>query len=294
MFTRRSSKINSGDEIKPFGNISEIAAMSRQELEQTTTQFAKSFYIGNHTRIAKVLSRFKIYLDTRDAGIAPHLCMDGYWESWVTKFIAKVVKPGDHCIDAGANFGYYSLVLAELAGKTGKCLAIEANPYLCKLLNLTTKLNEHQFEVLHRALSDAEGEVTLQVPVDYLGSGTLRTESIYHDCTFEKVQADTMDGIIAKAGFPKVDFIKMDCEGLESVIFKGMERTLQQNPGLKMVMEYSPFMYKDTAAFTDMLFTRFTIGQVTSESEVRPFTLNDSAHLLNLDDHIDLYLELKR
>jgi FkbM family methyltransferase len=294
MFTRRSSKISSGGDVKPFDNIRDIATMSRQDLEYTTRQFAKSFYIGNNTRIAKMLSRFKIYLDTRDAGIAPHLCMDGYWESWVTKFITKVVKPGDHCIDAGANFGYYSLVLAELAGKKGKTLAIEANPYLCKLLRLTSKLNEHQFEVVHQALSDAAGEVTLQIPVDYLGSGTLRTESIYPDCTFEKVQADTMDNIIAKAGFPKVDFIKMDCEGLESVIFKGMDRTLQQNPDLKMVMEYSPFMYKDAAAFTEMLFSKFRIGQVTSESDVRPFTLKDSAHLLNLDDHIDLYLELKR
>jgi FkbM family methyltransferase len=294
MFTRRSSKFTSGADVKPFGNICEIAATSRQELEYRTTQFAKSFYIGDHMRIAKILSRFKIYLDTRDAGIAPHLCMDGYWESWVTKFIAKVVKPGDHCVDAGANFGYYSLVLAELAGKNGKTIAIEANTYLCKLLNFTSKLNEHQFEVLHRALSDVEGEVTLQVPVDYLGSGTLRTESIYHDCTFEKVQGDTMDNIIAKAGFPKVDFIKMDCEGLESTIFKGMDRTLQQNPNLKMVMEYSPFMYKDAAAFTDMLFSKFTIGQVTSDSDVKQFTLKDSAHLLNLDDHIDLYLELKR
>lgn len=294
MFTRRSSKIIPQDDIKPFDNIRDIATMSRQELEYITRHFSKSFYLGDHLRIAKMLSRFRIYLDMKDAGIAPHICMDGYWESWVTKFITKVVKPGDHCVDAGANFGYYSLVLAELAGKNGKTMAIEANPYLCKLLRLTTKLNEHQFEVVHRALSDSEGEVTLQIPVDYLGSGTLRTESIYHDCTFEKVQADTMDNIIEKAGFPKVDFIKMDCEGLESVIFKGMDRTLQQNPNLKMVMEYSPFMYKDSAAFTEMLFSKFTIGQVTSESDVRPFTMADSAHLLNLDDHIDLYLELKR
>jgi FkbM family methyltransferase len=294
MFTRRSSKKIPRGDIKPFDNIRDIATMKRGDLEYVSTQFAKSFYMGDHIRVAKMLSRFKIYLDTRDVGITPNILMDGYWESWVTKFISKVVQPGYYCIDAGANFGYYSVVLAELAGPKGRTLAIEANSYLCKLLNFTKAMNSRSFDVVHKALSDSEGEVTLQIPANFFGGATIRTEKVDENVIYEKVQTDTLDNLIAKAGFPKVDFIKMDCEGVEPMIFRGMERTLQQNPGLKMVMEYSPFMYQDTAAFTEMLFSRFTIGQVTSESEVRPFSQADSAHLLNLDDHIDIYLELKR
>jgi FkbM family methyltransferase len=285
----------SAAEIKPFHRIGELANVSRQEMEQRSSLFVKNFYMGDHLQVCKMLSRFKIYLDTRDAGIAPNILMDGYWESWVTKFIAQTVKPGYHCIDAGANFGYYSVVLAELTGKSGQTIAIEANEYLCKLLKLTNNMNEYKFHIVHKALSDtAGGEVTLQIPANYWGGGTIRTEKVDDDVITQRVQTDTIDAIVAQAGFPKVDFIKMDCEGVEPMIFKGMQRTLQQNPGLKMVMEYSPFMYKDTAAFTEMLFDRFEVGEITGESTVRPFTKNDSGHLLNLTDHIDLYLQLKK
>ena len=73
----------------------------------------------------------------------------------------------------------------------------------------------------------------------------------------------------------KVDFIKMDCEGVEPLIFRGMEKTLKNNPQLKMVMEFSPFMYKDPRSFTQFLFTRFSVGEITGESTVKLFSEND-------------------
>lgn len=282
------------NEPKPFHRIGEIAQLSRQEMERISTLFVKNFYMGDHLQVCKMLSKFKIYLDTRDAGIAPNILMDGYWESWVTKFIAQTVQPGFHCIDAGANFGYYSVVLADLAGKEGRTVAIEANGQLCKLLKLTNNMNEYHFDIVHKALSDtAGGEVTLHIPANFWGGATIRTEKVDDDVITQTVETDTMDGIVEKAGFPKVDFIKMDCEGVEPQIFRGMQRTLAQNPNLKMVMEFSPFMYKDAPAFTDMLFSKFEVGEITGDSVSKPFSTADRGKLLNLTDHIDLFLQLK-
>jgi FkbM family methyltransferase len=46
----------------------------------------------------------------------------------------------------------------------------------------------------------------------------------------EQVEMITMDSLVDQFHLRQVDFIKMDCEGVEPLIFKGMEKILNQNP----------------------------------------------------------------
>lgn len=278
---------------KSLNQIQAINSMSRQELEEASRQNVKSIFLGEHLLLCKILTKYKMYVDSRDIGVVPNILMDGYWESWITKFIASVVKPGDICIDAGANFGYFSLLMAELAGREGKALAIEPNSSLCRLLRFTSHVNEYSFRVIQKALSDESGEITLQVPVDFWGGGTIRPEKVDDHITEERVQTRSFDDLVAEEGLPRVDFIKMDCEGVEPLILKGMEKTLEQNPQLKMVMEYSPFMYRDAQSFTKYLFDRFEVGEVTGDATVRKYRAEDVGYLTSLNTHIDLFLEQK-
>lgn len=270
-----------------------ITKLSRQELEEASRQNVKSIFLGEHLLLCKMLTKYKMYVDSRDVGVVPNFLMDGYWESWITKFIARMVQPGNICIDAGANFGYFSLLMAELAGREGKVLAIEPNSSLCRLLRFTSHVNEYPFRVIQKALSDESGEITLQVPVDFWGGGTIRPEKVDDHITEERVQTRSLDDLVAEEGLPRVDFIKMDCEGVEPLILKGMERTLDRNPELKMVIEYSPFMYRDRQGFTQYLFERFEVGEVTGDSTVRKLRAKDINYLTSLNTHIDLFLEQK-
>jgi FkbM family methyltransferase len=278
---------------KAFDSIRQIESLTRQELEKISTDHLKSIYMGDHLLLCKILGRYKIYVDSRDIGIASNLIMDGFWESWVTKFIVHNVRPGDVCIDAGAHFGYYSLLLAELCGKTGKTVAIEPNAHLSQLLSFTNVLNDFRFINIQKGLADERGDVTLTVPLHFWGGGTIRKEKVDDHVTTQTVQVDTLDHLLEELELSKVDFIKMDCEGVEPLIFRGMEKTLRNNPQLKMVMEFSPFMYKDPRSFTQFLFTRFSVGEITGESTVKLFSENDVDYLVNLADHIDLFLQKK-
>ncbi|HEY1113919.1 MAG TPA: FkbM family methyltransferase [Chitinophagaceae bacterium] len=279
---------------KPLEHIQTITTLSRQELEDACRQNVKSIYLGEHLLLCKMLTKYKMYVDSRDVGVVPNLLMDGYWESWITKFIARLVQPGHICIDAGANFGYYSLLMAELAGREGKVLAVEPNSSLCRLLRFTSSVNEYSYRVVQKALADTSGEITLSVPVDFWGGGTIRPEKVDDHVTEEKVQTVSMDELVELEGLPRVDFIKMDCEGVEPMILAGMEKTLEQNPQLKMVMEYSPFMYKDVMGFTKYLFDRFEVGAVEGDSQVRKFTHDDINYLVELGTHIDLFMQQKK
>jgi hypothetical protein len=83
--------------MKTFSTLGEINNMSRAAFEEACLANIHHVYVGNDTVLCKVLTKYKMYVDTKDMGIAPHLIMDGYWESWVTRLLTKIVQPGFVC-----------------------------------------------------------------------------------------------------------------------------------------------------------------------------------------------------
>ncbi len=68
----------------------------------------QSVYVGNNMVLTSTLCSQKLYVDTRDVSLSPHIIIDGYWESWVTRAIQRLVKPGMIVVEIGANIGYYT------------------------------------------------------------------------------------------------------------------------------------------------------------------------------------------
>jgi hypothetical protein len=62
----------------------------------------------------------KLFVDTRDVSITPHLLLDGLWEPWVTTVIRRIVRPGLRVFDIGADCGYYAVLMADLVCETGQ------------------------------------------------------------------------------------------------------------------------------------------------------------------------------
>ncbi|MGN6491231.1 MAG: FkbM family methyltransferase [Agriterribacter sp.] len=281
--------------MSPFFKIEEIATLAGFQFESPCRHYTSCVQLDNHIALCRILTRYKIYVDTRDRGIAPHLLLDGFWETWLTQYLASIVKPGDVCIDVGANFGYYSVLLSALAGSTGKVLAIEPNPVMAKLLRLTAGVNSPGFDTEEVALSYKKGRTKLLVPEDSFGDASIlhRADRQRQPKAGYKVRTDTLDAVLREKQIEKVDIIKIDAEGAEPWVFEGMQQTIMQNPDLQIVMEYSPYLYENARAFTEYLFSRFTIRRLKDVEEQKD--LEDSAieTLLNLGDHTDLYLKRK-
>ncbi|MDE2099022.1 MAG: FkbM family methyltransferase [Patescibacteria group bacterium] len=72
-------------------------------------------------------------------------------EPEVVNFLLRAVRPGDHCIDAGANIGFFTLLMAALAGETGHVDAFEPGmnniPYLKYNLRESGFKNIRAFEL---------------------------------------------------------------------------------------------------------------------------------------------------
>lgn len=87
---------------------------------------------------------FKIDLDpsfAADAAIAFYLRQGWPCEPEVVQFMLRAVRPGDFVVDAGANVGFFTLLLAALVGETGAVLAVEPGPNNVDKLRKNIELN---------------------------------------------------------------------------------------------------------------------------------------------------------
>jgi FkbM family methyltransferase len=198
-----------------------------------------------------MLGRYKILLDTRDMGLSPHLLLDGFWELWLTRFIARRIKPGMTTFDVGANFGYFTLLLGGLVGPAGKVLACEPNPVAAANLRRSVRLNGHvdRTTVVEAALgASGAPEAVLFVPNEEPKNAHVISSPGDADPTLGAiccVMQTTLDQIAAE--LRRVDFIKVDAEGAEEQILIGMLDTLGRHKPC-LILEFNGFRSKDARA----------------------------------------------
>ena len=281
--------------MSPFNDIREIVALSSGDFETICRINTANAYMGNNIVLCKVLSKYKMYVNSQDCGIAPHLIMDGYWESWLTQCLARIIHPGSVCIDVGANFGYYTLMMSELCGIEGRTISVEPNPELCNCLKLSQCIHGWPFEIIEAALSNKKGSTALIVPAAYPGNASITSAHTPENGKTSKIRVRTLtvDDLVQELNLNKVDVIKIDVEGVEPLVIEGMQHTIASNPGLQIVMEYSPFIYQDVKKFTDYLFSEFIVHRIKDVDEMTILNESSIPELCRLKDHTDLYLQRK-
>ncbi len=148
------------------------------------------------------------------------------------KLLKYFIFEGDQAFDIGANFGAYTKIMSQYAGKKGKVFSFEPIPetygYLC---NNIQKLLLENVTALNIALSDSSGKVKMEVPKfaeagDNFYEARIVGTSDYSNKTFT-VDCSTLDEIIKKYNSNPV-FVKCDVEGHESFVFKGATRLLSE------------------------------------------------------------------
>jgi FkbM family methyltransferase len=228
-----------------------------------------------------------MYVSTRDEGLGPHLIGDGFWELWITRVMADVVMPGMVCIDAGANVGYYTLLLAELTGTIGKVVAIEPMPGTRRLLERNVAINGFSgiVDVKGVAVGDGPGTVTLYMPPGEPKNALICDSPPHPDWESATTPLVAIDDM----GLPRVDFVKIDVEGAEIAAWRGMRATVLANPQIQIVMEVNCRRYPDAApAFIQEMLDVFPLRYITYNGTIEPITPKD---LLEAYDDVMLFLK---
>ena len=249
--------------------------MTRPEFEEAIRAKARSEFLGGHRCVCRVLGEFLLFVDTRDFALAPHLMMDGFWESWVSLAMIKALKPGATAVDVGANVGYFSLIMARCVGATGSVISCEPNPELADLLGQTLVASGfHQSVLLERraAYSESGKSMDMFVPTGLPMNGRLvAKEQVGRSGTKISVQTIKLDDILPD----RVDFIKIDAEGAEWDIWQGMKRVISNNDPIRIFLEFNPrraYAY-DARKFLDSIEdSGFDLAVVGFEGQRAPVT----------------------
>ncbi|SOD02591.1 methyltransferase, FkbM family [bacterium JGI 053] len=174
---------------------------------------------------------------------------DGYELESVALF-ETVLRPGCTVVDIGANHGYFTVLAAALVGAGGRVEAFEPNPAVADALAEVLARNDVAARVpVHRvALADREGHAEFFVSVspvnDGLSSLLASADALEHGVIRAdhsiRVPTQTYDAFAEGAGLERVDLVKIDVEGAEAMVLRGMARTLAERPPLRIVCETTP------------------------------------------------------
>jgi FkbM family methyltransferase len=188
-----------------------------------------------------------LFVNADDKLIVPKLAMNGYYELESSHFVARNVKPNDHCVDVGANFGYYTAMMGVLVGWKGKVVAFEPQPDMATLLQENTLINwiEPWVKIVRAACSEGPGTMRLFTSKARAANTGMTIPEIAEgyggDFAFTPLEAPTV-AVDDELGFleGRVDFMKIDVEGAEPLALRGARKTIAANPGIKILMEWSP------------------------------------------------------
>lgn len=249
---------------------SHLAIWPRGLLEKSIRRRVQTAYLGHGLVLARILGRHKIFLRSSDRGFACHLMLDGFWEIWLTQFLAEKVKPGMTVVDVGANYGYYTLLMGDAVGETGCVISVEPNPDAVALLAESVTLNGFgpRTRLVSQALGAEAGSALLFTPDSEPKNAMLVSESGLPGGRTRTVPVTTLDAVALHG--PRIDLIKIDAEGAEEAIVAGMQAVMTRDRPT-LVLEYNAARYADPDGFLEGLLTVYGDAQeLTSEGVLVP------------------------
>jgi FkbM family methyltransferase len=253
-------------------------------------------YLGDHLALTKTIYGHKIYVDTRDYSLAPHILMDGYWEQWITTVFRQAIRAEMQVLDIGANLGWYSLIAADLVGPKGHVTSFEANPSMADIVyrNLLVNGFLDRAKVEAKAVYNESKQLEFQVWERYMGSSSLfataETATSFND-TLKTVRVDAVSLDDYFPAGSQIDFIKVDAEGAEPYILKGATRLLTENRHVQVMMEFAPSILGPTSG--DMLYREiaalgFSVWRIGHDSTLIKTSLDALSSATN---HCDIILK---
>ena len=162
---------------------------------------------------------------------------EGFYESEVLDALLKLAPKGATVWDVGANFGLHSVTLGMLRPDL-RVVAFEPNPQEHARLLLHREWNSPQIQTCAVALSDCRGHLPLHLgPAGNSGMTTLSPWSgaVYSGTVL--VAAARGDELIAEGRLPAPHVIKIDVEGHETEVLRGLERTLHNATCRAVILE---------------------------------------------------------
>ncbi len=244
---------------------------------------SSAVYLGHNTVLIKTRYDDKMFVDSRDLGIAPHLILDGNWEEWITIVLGGFLTPDVVFFDVGANFGWFTLFAAT---RVKQVHAFEPNANLFRLLERSVHVNgKSNVKLAQQALGDVVEQRQLDVSDNWVGNGRIveLEERMFHH---QDVTVNTLDNYTDSSegrllGDEAV-VLKIDVEGFEPRVVLG-GKNLVSRPNCTAFVEYHP----DASKLVEMLdlfeSLHYRMAHVKESAELEDINREQLANLRPAD-----------
>lgn len=188
----------------------------------------------------KTLYGLNIFVNPKeDKGLESGIYYHGTYERGFLDFLKKNLKNGDVFFDVGANIGLVSLFAGKLVGENGKVFSFEPHPEVYNDLQENIRINSFKNILsFNIGLGNENKKMTLFSNLNVnRGASSLIQPS---DPSGEfKVVVKKLDDFLEENLIKRVDFVKIDVEGFELEVLKGMSHLLNtENPPV-LIVEFS-------------------------------------------------------
>ncbi|MDB5150370.1 MAG: hypothetical protein JWQ57_4390 [Mucilaginibacter sp.] len=206
---------------------------------------------------------------TADNYIEWSLLSTGTYEDEINKLIRISLKPGNIAIDIGANIGLQSIRMAQCVGNSGHVYSFEPLNYLQNKLKRNIGLNKlENITLFPFALSDQAGEITYSIDEHKWNQGTFSLNDKNSGNKTQQISIKVADQLTEIQELPRVDLVKIDVEGFEFQVLKGLEATLKKHTP-RIIFEYDSNYWSGTGqqisnCFSFLKTLNYDLYQVTS------------------------------
>ncbi len=226
--------------------------------------------------LAELDGGLRVFIDLSDSRIGLNVAR-GRYDVWETAFVRRTIQPGDAVLDIGANIGFFSVLMASLAGPDGRVVAFEPVPRNLQLLEKTIAENDFggRISVVPAAVGEAPGQARLiHLPLEagaansggsYLHRDAAAPPAEHQVLDAPQIELDTFD-------LPRpVRFIKIDVEGAEPLAFRGARKLLRTDRPT-ILCEINPMQLERVAHTTaneflaDMSALGYTCSRLREDS----------------------------
>jgi FkbM family methyltransferase len=178
------------------------------------------------------LSRFRIAVDVHYP--IERAMLAGRYEPELLGLIRRVVPVGGTCLDVGANVGAITLALADRVGRSGRVVAFEPGAFLFKRLEANIRRNPDLEDIVtsvNLGVSDRPSTLYWNEDANNPGNAGLLQSS------GAQVEVVALDDYFSRNPIARLDFVKIDVEGMEYEVLRGGRETWRK---------FRPVLYFET------------------------------------------------
>lgn len=217
-------------------------ALTRTEAALARAEAARRppvFHAGQNITVTEV-DGFILGVPGEEWRLGAYYALRGLPEPGLLRLFASLLRPGMTFADVGAHIGIYSLTALRVLAGNGRVHAFEPSPRTFQILKDNIQVNgflESGSVFLHPiAIAGEEGTAELTVYAANSGHNTL----FGADTGGERVavRTRTLDAVLAEE--PRLDLVKIDAEGAEPGILRGMGKLFDRHPGVQVFFEFAP------------------------------------------------------